>query len=300
MTIADEVSAKLQRLAILAEQLGHDDLIVIFTALKSEVEADPPLGARRVLSQFDVGIDKVFTPANGRHYLPAGPLRDAAFESAAEQAQLYEAALALWHATKPPSDSVDLDALRRSGVDIVLRDGRYFTRYDDGGHASVERVDEISLKQAQQAELGPMHYDSVLRALAQARDDRFRTTEHASLRNRLPAPLYWMAMLFVALTGLFAGPALVAVASAVWAAFQPKTHISGWDVVAVLGLIGGLWLIAVVALAIRQRSFVRWLFVVVSLGLAAAPVIISILVPGEISSGILSPEAAQAWKNFRP
>jgi len=95
---------------------------------------------------------------------------------------------------------------------------------------------------------------------------------------------------------------LLSVASAVWAALQPKTHIFGWDVVAVLGLIGVVWLCAVVVLAIRQRPPMRWIFVTVSLGLAAAPFIVTLL---ETSSGksyseTLSPEDAQAWKNFQP
>jgi hypothetical protein len=113
--------------------------------------------------------------------------------------------------------------------------------------------------------------------------------------------MLWGAALLVALAGLLAGPALFHVIEALWSALQPRTVVTGWDVVAVLGGIGAIWLALVVWLLTRFQGRNRWIVGVVCTALAICPAVaMKLEKPGPAETFTLSPADAQTWKAFTP
>jgi len=55
--------------------------------------------------------------------------------------------------------------LSTNGVEVVLRDGQYFIRYDAGAHQVAWREDEISAEQAGQVQSGKIGVSQVLAEL---------------------------------------------------------------------------------------------------------------------------------------
>jgi hypothetical protein len=55
--------------------------------------------------------------------------------------------------------------IERDGFELVLRDGRFFIRYDAGAHQAAWREDEVSKEDARRISESPDGFDSVVRDL---------------------------------------------------------------------------------------------------------------------------------------
>ena len=111
----------------------------------------------------------------------------------------------------------------------------------------------------------------------------------------------WSAAALVCLTGILAGPAIYAVGNAVWMAFEPRTLVSGWNVIALLALIGLAWFGAVCAVARGLRGKAAVAFTAAAITVAGATVLYQALQPaGEVTRFTLTGEEATAWRDYRP
>lgn len=107
----------------------------------------------------------------------------------------------------------------------------------------------------------------------------------------------WSAAAVVCLAGTLAGPAIYAVVETVWMAFQPRTLVSGWDVIALLALFGLIWLGTVYAVARGLRGKAAVVFQVVAITAAGAAVLCQKLQPaGEVTRLTLTGDEAAPWR----
>lgn len=111
----------------------------------------------------------------------------------------------------------------------------------------------------------------------------------------------WGAAALVCVCGVLAGPAIFAVAESLWFAAQPRSFTSGWDIIAVVGLLGAAWLGAIYAVARRLRGAAGWLFALAAFLVAGAAVAAeNPSPPTEVTTITLSDEQAGAWRKYRP
>jgi hypothetical protein len=111
----------------------------------------------------------------------------------------------------------------------------------------------------------------------------------------------WVAAGFLCLAGVFVGPAIMATGLNVWAAFQPRAYVSGWDIIALLALMGLGWLGATFTVARRLGGRTGLLFAVIAIGVAGGTVVFErAQPPSETTQRALTGDEAAAWRDFRP
>ena len=111
----------------------------------------------------------------------------------------------------------------------------------------------------------------------------------------------WIAAGLVCLAGILVGPAIMAAGLTVWAAFQPRTSVSGWDIVALLALVSLIWLGATFAVARRLGQWTGILFVVIVIGVAGGTALFDrAKPPSKTTQFAHTGDDAAAWRDFRP
>jgi len=118
----------------------------------------------------------------------------------------------------------------------------------------------------------------------------------------LRRPLWlWGAAALVCLAGILVGPTVYAVGATVWAAFQPQSFVSGWEVVALLALVGVLWVGAACIVTSRLRGKAGVAFAIAAVATASASAIYErFQPPSEVIQGTMTGEAAAVWRDYRP
>lgn len=120
------------------------------------------------------------------------------------------------------------------------------------------------------------------------------------LSRRVPIWV-WGAAAIVCLAGILAGPALAVVGTSVWMALQPRTLVTGWDVIAAVAAFVLLWLVAVLAIARTLRGRAGLGFVLVAVAIAGAAMLLERLQPpGEVTRFTVTGEGADVWRDFQP
>ncbi|MFW2342291.1 hypothetical protein [Brevundimonas sp.] len=121
------------------------------------------------------------------------------------------------------------------------------------------------------------------------------------MKSRRPPIWIRGAAAIVCLAGILAGPGLAVVGSSVWMALQPRTLVTGWDVIAGMAVFCLLWLAAVLAIARRLGGRAGWGLIVVAVAIAGAAVLFERLQPpGEVTRFTVTGEAADVWRDFQP
>ena len=118
--------------------------------------------------------------------------------------------------------------------------------------------------------------------------------------RRLPVWI-WGAAAVVCLAGMLAGPAAATVGTTVWTALQPRTLVTGWEVVGLLALLCLLWLAALGALARSLGGKAGFGFLIIAVAIAGGAVLFERLQPpGEVTRFTVTGEAADVRRDFQP
>lgn len=164
----DELQAALNRAAVLFGKHGEEEWRDRLAGLAARLGDEPLACAVEILGLY-AGRGSFEEAAPRKGYAEPGPEREQAFEYARLRWDIYQQALALWHAHRqrgPAGIEGDGRLLDYGGGQEVHRRGdRHFARYDAGAHFQVWREDEISADEATQAALGPTHFSRMIVAL---------------------------------------------------------------------------------------------------------------------------------------
>ena len=121
------------------------------------------------------------------------------------------------------------------------------------------------------------------------------------MTGRRPPVWIWGAAGVVCLAGILAGPAAAVVGTTVWTALQPRTLVTGWDVIGLLALLCVLWLAAVSVLARTLGGKTGLGLIVIAVAIASAAVLLERLQPpGEATRFTVTGEGAAVWRDFQP